>query len=94
MRPEQRLPQTPQQRLMAQGGRGCLVGLALVLIVAIVGGYFALRWWKKREAPPPPSGDELRVHVLNVGQGDSILIIAPVERPCWVDAGVPGSGKW
>jgi competence protein ComEC len=93
MRPERMGPQTPQQRLMAQGGRGCLIGLALLLVVAIIGGYFALRWWKKREAPPPPSGDELQVHVLNVGQGDSILIIAPGGKVVLIDAGVPGSGK-
>jgi competence protein ComEC len=79
---------------MSQGGRGCLIGLALLLVVAVIGGYFALRWWKKREAPPPPpSGDELQVHVLNVGQGDSILIIAPGGKTVLVDAGVPGSGK-
>lgn len=94
MRPVERLPEAPPpQRLMAQSGRGCLLGLALLLVVALIGGYFFLRWWKKSEAPPPPSGDELRVHVLNVGQGDAILIIAPGGKVVLVDAGVPGSGK-
>ncbi len=94
MRPDERVPQSAQQRLLSQGGRGCLVGLALMLVVALIGGYLLLRWWQKREAPqPPPSGDELRVHVLNVGQGDSILIIAPGGKSVLVDAGVPGSGK-
>lgn len=91
MTPESRWPKPPQQ--MAQSGRGCLIGLALLLIVAVIGGYFLWRWWKKTEAPPPPSGDELQVHVLDVGQGDSILIIAPGGKVVLVDAGVPGSGK-
>ena len=94
MRPDERLPLAPPppQRLMAQSGRGCLIGLALLLIVVAVGGYFLLRRWNKRETQPPPTG-ELRVHVLNVGQGDSILIIAPGGKAVLVDAGVPGSGK-
>jgi beta-lactamase superfamily II metal-dependent hydrolase len=69
-----------------------LLGLALLLVVAAVGGYFLLRRWNKKETQPPPTG-ELRVHVLNVGQGDSILIIAPGGKVVLVDAGVPGSGK-
>ena len=94
MRPDERVPLFAQQRLMAQGGRGCLIGLALALIVALAGGYLLLRWWQKKDAPqPPPSGDELQVHVLNVGQGDSILIIAPGGKSVLVDAGTPGSGK-
>jgi beta-lactamase superfamily II metal-dependent hydrolase len=95
MRPDERLPISPQQRLMSRSGRGCLIALALALIAVLLGGYLLLRWWQKRDVQPqpPPSGDELRVHVLNVGQGDSILIIAPGGKVVLVDAGVPGSGK-
>ncbi|MBD0325701.1 MAG: MBL fold metallo-hydrolase [Pyrinomonadaceae bacterium] len=93
MRPEERAARLVQQRLMARNGRGCLIGLALGLIIFAVAVYFLLPWWKHRPAPPPPSGDELRVHVLNVGQGDSILIIAPGGKTVLVDAGTPGSGK-
>jgi beta-lactamase superfamily II metal-dependent hydrolase len=55
-------------------------------------------WWnKRRPSPPPPrpapTGDELQVHILDVGQGDSILIIAPGGKTVLVDAGTPGSGK-
>ena len=93
MRPEGRLPEELQRRLMAQSGRRLLIGLAIVIVVALVGGYFLLRSVKKKETLPAPSGDELQVHVLNVGQGDSILIIAPGGKTVLVDAGVPGSGK-
>ncbi|HYE65569.1 MAG TPA: hypothetical protein VD966_08300, partial [Pyrinomonadaceae bacterium] len=64
---------------MARRGRGC--GCALAVLVIFLGGLgfigykFVLPWWKKK--PPPPSGGALQVHVLNVGQGDSILIISP-----------------
>lgn len=95
MRPERRFQESLQQRLLSQGGRGCLIAIALVLVASLIGGYLLLRWWKKKEAPPPApaSGDELQVHVLNVGQGDSILIVAPGGKAVLVDAGVPGSGK-
>lgn len=71
-----------------------MVGLALLLIAVVIGGLFLIRYlWKPKEAAPPPSGKELQVHVLNVGQADSILIIAPGGKSVLVDAGGPGSGK-
>jgi beta-lactamase superfamily II metal-dependent hydrolase len=68
------------------------VALALVVVVAMV-AYF--KFYKPAPGPqlPPPSGDELSIHVLDVGQGDSILIIAPGGKTALVDASVPGSGK-
>ncbi len=68
----------------------------LALGVASVTGYFFFgpmireRWAKKT---PPASGKELQVHILDVGLGDSILIIAPSGKTALIDAGVPGSGK-
>ncbi|MBA2339519.1 MAG: MBL fold metallo-hydrolase [Pyrinomonadaceae bacterium] len=80
---------------MAQSRRGCGCALAALVLALIVIGIFiipfALKWW--REKPPQPSGDELRVHVLNVGQGDSILIISPAGKTVLVDAGNPGGGR-
>lgn len=80
---------------MARNRRGCGCALAALLLGLIVAGIFivpfVLKWW--REKPPPPSGDELRVHVLNVGQADSILIISPAGKVVLVDAGNPGGGR-
>jgi beta-lactamase superfamily II metal-dependent hydrolase len=96
MRPEQP-PSQPERNILAQNGRRILIGLAILVIVLVIAGIFLFKYWKKKEEPTPkpptPSGDELQVHVLNVGQGDSILIIAPGGKAVLVDAGVPGSGK-
>ena len=69
-----------------------VVGL---VIAGIIGWKVFLPWWKERQryAPPPASGAELRVHVLDVGQADSILIISPEGKVVLVDAGNPGAGK-
>lgn len=84
---------------MAQSRRGCGCAFAVLVVVgillALVVWKFFWPWveerWTKR--PPPPSGKELQVHVLDVGQGDAILVIAPSGKTVLVDAGVPGSGK-
>jgi beta-lactamase superfamily II metal-dependent hydrolase len=73
------------------------VALAVVAIVGGLGGYYYLYkpWAERRaaEAPPPASGDETKVVVLDVGQGDSILVITPGGKTALVDAGEPGDGK-
>jgi competence protein ComEC len=81
---------------LARAGRRALVGVAVGVIVLIIAGILLLRYWNRKEptsTTPPPSGDELRVHVLDVGQGDSILIVAPGGKSVLVDAGTPGKGK-
>ena len=85
---------------MAQRRRGCGCALVALAVVAIVGGYVGWRfvlqpWLEKRraEAPPPASGDEVKVAVLDVGQGDSILVVTPGGKTALVDAGEPGDGK-
>ena len=80
---------------MARTKQGC--GCAIAVLVVILGGLgfvgykFALPWWRKQ--PPPASGKEMQVHVLDVGQGDSILIISPEGKVVLVDAGDQTKGK-
>ncbi|HLM58195.1 MAG TPA: ComEC/Rec2 family competence protein [Pyrinomonadaceae bacterium] len=85
---------------MAQGRKGCGCALAVLAAVVLVGGIMGWRFVVKpylerqrAEEPPPASGDELKVVVLDVGQGDSILIVAPGGKTVLVDAGEPGDGK-
>jgi competence protein ComEC len=74
--------------------RGC--GCALVVLLLFIAAIFALWYfiYRPRESQlPPPSGNELRVHILDVGQGDSILIISPEGKAVLVDAGDTGRGS-
>ena len=84
---------------MAQGRRGCGCVLAALVGVLVVGGvvgwHFFKPWWQQYRARqlPAPSGKELQVHALDVGLGDSILIVAPSGKTALVGAGPPGAGK-
>jgi competence protein ComEC len=97
MNPEPRLPRPmPPPNRQAQQGRRILIALTILGVFLIIIGILFIKYWKKGEQPPPAppaSGDELQVHVLNVGQGDAILIIAPGGKSVLIDAGPPGGGR-
>lgn len=81
---------------MGQSRRGCGCVIAAVLAFAGVaaGVYFYLvRPWLESKKPPPASGKELQVHMLDVGEGDAILIISPEGKTVLIDAGDNGRGK-
>ncbi|HYY97267.1 MAG TPA: ComEC/Rec2 family competence protein [Pyrinomonadaceae bacterium] len=84
---------------MAQGRRGCGCLVAALVVVLAGAGFAGWRflkpWWDERQARqlPPPSGKELQVHVLDVGLGDSILVVAPSGKTVLVDAGPTAAGK-
>jgi beta-lactamase superfamily II metal-dependent hydrolase len=73
-------------------GAAVLVAVALAAVV----GWFVVKPLldkRREEAPPPASGDETKVVALDVGQGDSILVVTPGGKTALVDAGEPGDGK-
>lgn len=79
---------------MAKKRRGCVPLILLFVFVAACSfGSGVFYTWYKKQIPPPPSGGELRVHVLDVGQGDSILIISPDKKAALIDAGANGKGS-
>lgn len=74
--------------------------MAAVLLVVLAGGGFAAwkfakPWWDARQSRqlPEASGKELRVHVLDVGLGDSVLVVAPSGKTVLLDAGPTAAGK-
>lgn len=73
-------------------GTGCLI--ALLAVAAVVGYFIYSRFYRAPETNlPPPSGGQLNIHVLDVGQGDAILVRTPSGKNILVDAGNPGQGK-
>jgi competence protein ComEC len=64
------------------GGPAAVVMLLAALLVA----------WSLQDSPPAPKATGLVVRVLDVGQGDSILLQPPDGDPILVDTGPPDDG--
>ncbi len=67
------------------------------MIIAGIAGIAVALWllWQFRDklAPPPAlTGKVLYVHAIDVGQGDSYLIVTPERKTVLVDAGLAESG--
>jgi competence protein ComEC len=79
----------PRSRLIGHfsSRRRVLWGLALAGVCLVAG---VSAWGGEGRAAPPASG--LRIEVLDVGQGDSILLQPAGAAPVLVDGGPPGDG--
>jgi beta-lactamase superfamily II metal-dependent hydrolase len=65
--------------------------IAVALVAAIVIG--VIYWLRTREVPAPfVTQGRLQVYALDVGQGDSFLIISPEGKSVLIDAGPPQAG--
>jgi competence protein ComEC len=62
--------------------------IAAALVFAVLAGVAFL----SPDHETPAGSDNLIVRVLNVGQGDSILLDAPAADPVLIDTGPPGAG--
>ena len=83
--------------MMRRTKRGCGCAIAVLLAVAIGGGFVGYKYvrpWLQTQ-PPPASGGELTIRVLDVGpiNGDSILITSPTGTNVLIDAGDTSKGK-
>ncbi len=65
-------------------------GLVVTILLACVLGPTVLGSDRRPLAPPPPGG--ARIEVLDIGQGDGILIRPHGQDPLLVDGGPPGQG--
>jgi competence protein ComEC len=79
--------------LMRIGGRAALIRLARGPAVGLVALAAFMIWWPfGTSASRPAAVAHLMVRVLDVGQGDSILLDPPDDDPVLVDTGPPGDG--
>ena len=92
LRPQQITPRFRQRLPRELRGCGCAI-----VVAAIIGALVFAVWWyflrEKGPRLPEPSGGEMKVVMLDVGQGDSILVVSPAGKAALVDAGEPGDGK-
>jgi len=71
------------------------IGLIFIISLLIVNSYFPLLSFNPQKnygnVSPPPAGN-LTVYILNVGQGDSALVVSPNATTMLIDGGDNGKG--
>lgn len=65
----------------------------LLLGSALLAAALLLHLFEIGRRPPPPSPGELTIIALDVGQGDSFLILTPERKAVLVDAGPPEAAE-
>src|SRR5262249_30329988 len=65
---------------------------ALFSLVALLAVLFFTACGLHNSSPTKPASGQLQIHMLDVGQGDSLLIITPEHKVVLIDAGLAKAG--